>query len=100
MGGKWEGPPLVEVGIGLGEWYEAFSELSTDRQIGMGLGPLPSASIDRYISDHDLGYDDADMFRACMRAMDELFREGDKSAPPRGTVVRRKSPDVVRGGGL
>lgn len=91
---------MVDTAPGLGEWYEAFFELSTDRQIGMAMGPLPASSIDRYIAGAGLDHDDADMFRACMRAMDDLFRQGDKSAPPRGTIVRKAAPAVTQGGGM
>ena len=54
---------------GAEEWLDAFLELTTDRQMGMGLGPIPSAAIDRW------PVEDAERasFRACIRAMDREY---------------------------
>jgi hypothetical protein len=55
------------------EW-EAFGELSTDRSIGFGRGPIPWSAIDRYAGRH--GIDDPDehaRFVRLIRAMDEAF---------------------------
>lgn len=70
-GGVWSGAPQPELQPGLGDWYEDFFELSTDRQLGMVPGPIPSASISR----HTEGWDDedAEMFRVCIRAMDAVY---------------------------
>jgi hypothetical protein len=56
---------------GAGLFLDAFWELSTDRQIGMGAGPIPAGAIER----HTAGWPpcDADMFRTCIRAMDRVF---------------------------
>ena len=62
-------PP--EILAGFAGWYEDFFELSTDRQFNMGAGPIPAASIDRYVFGWDS--DDADMFRHCIRAMDSVY---------------------------
>lgn len=54
--------------------YVAFWELSTDRQIGFGIGPLPWSAIDRYAG--RFGIDDPDefdRFKRLMRAMDRAF---------------------------
>ncbi|WP_210319283.1 phage tail assembly chaperone, partial [Aureimonas glaciei] len=55
---------------GLGAWIDAFWELSTERQIGMGSGPIPSHAIDRWAErlGAELG-----MFRAAVRAMDRVY---------------------------
>lgn len=70
-GNKWNGPPCPELHQGLSVWYEDFWELSTDRQIGMAAGPIPRASI----AEHTRGWpdDDAEMFRICMRRMDDIY---------------------------
>lgn len=51
--------------------YQAFWELSTDRQIGMAPGPIPAASIER----HTAGWpdDDAESFRFIIREMDRAY---------------------------
>lgn len=70
---------------GYGGWYHDFWRLSTERQIGMGIGPIPASAIDR----HTQGWliEDADMFEHCIREMDRVYlvkensRDG-TSAPP------------------
>ena len=62
-------PP--ELMMGFDGWVSDFFELSSDRQIGMGVGPIPASSIDRHTASWD--YDSADMFRACIRAMDGAY---------------------------
>lgn len=63
-------PPEFLPGLRL--WFDDFFELSTDRQIGMAIGEIPAASIDR----HTAGWldEDREMFRICMRRMDAVFR--------------------------
>lgn len=56
---------------GASEWLERFWELSTDRQLGMSVGPIPAASIDRATA--DMVDTEAYQFRVCMRAMDSAF---------------------------
>lgn len=55
------------------EWYlwEAFWELSTERQIGMREGPIPWSSIRAYLS-HSTGIN-PDVFVAVIRAMDSVY---------------------------
>lgn len=48
----WRNIPQVESRL---EWYfSAFSELSTCRQIGMGVGPIPWTAIVQYQDRHNL----------------------------------------------
>lgn len=56
---------------GLDGWYEDFWRLSTERQIGFGVGPIPASAIDR----HTEGWvaEDAEMFETVIRAMDEVY---------------------------
>ena len=46
-------------------WYRDFFELSTDRQIGMAVGPIPAASIERQGR--------CELFRRVIRAMDRVY---------------------------
>jgi len=86
VGGLWEGPPVPQLMPGLEEWYNDFFELSTERQIGMAAGPIPWSSIERWT----LGWpwDDVDCFHTCIRAMDALYLQGDKSEPPPGFYLK------------
>lgn len=56
---------------GLDCWYEDFWRLSTERQIGMGAGPIPASAIDRHVA--GWSYEDADAFEHCIRRMDEVY---------------------------
>lgn len=89
-GEKWNGPPRPELKEGLSVWYEDFWELSTDRQIGMAAGPIPRASI----VDHCRGWpdDDAEMFRICMRRMDDIYINHKPSKQPFNNKLAELSP--------
>lgn len=68
--GLW--PPDVAPG---GEaLLSAFWELSTDRQVGMSVGPLPAASIARWLAETGVtDPDDATDAVECFRAMDAVY---------------------------
>ncbi|MGQ4273393.1 phage tail assembly chaperone [Terrihabitans sp. B22-R8] len=56
--------------------WDAFHELSTDRQIGMaGAGPIMFSSIDRYACRFGIEGDDFDLLASAIRAMDAEWRE-------------------------
>ena len=63
-----EPPDILD---GYGGWHEDFWRLSTERQIGMGLGPIPASAIDK----HTAGWDseDAAVFEFCIRQMDDVY---------------------------
>lgn len=63
-----EPPDILD---GYGGWYEDFWRLSTERQIGMGIGPIPASFIDRHVQGWLL--EDAEMFEYCIRQMDEAY---------------------------
>lgn len=55
------------------EW-QAFWLLSSERQIGMGLGPIGWSAIDRYAERNGIdGSDELDRFHRLIRAMDAAF---------------------------
>ncbi len=51
--------------------YNDFFDLSTERQIGMGPGPIPASAIERHTAGWP--YDAAWMFRHCIREMDRAY---------------------------
>lgn len=61
-------PELLD---GFGGWYEDFWELSTERSLAFGAGPIPKTVIDNHV--YGWRYDDADMFRTVIRAMDSAY---------------------------
>lgn len=82
-------PP--EIMQGFRGWYDDFFELSTDRQIGMAVGPIPAASIARHVA----GWpdEDAQMFALCIRAMDKVWmaRGSDGEGPDDNGMSARDS---------
>lgn len=63
-----EPPELLE---GFEGWYADFWRLSSERQIGFGVGPIPASRI----ADHTKGWlmEDADMFEYCISEMDGAY---------------------------
>lgn len=83
-------PP--EVAPGADVWLSDFWELSTDRQIGMGVGPVPAASIARHTA--GWGVDEAERFRCCIRAMDRAYLEAINPGPD-GKPKPRMDPKLA-----
>lgn len=76
-------PP--EIMDGFGGWYEDFWSLSTERQIGFGVGPIPASAIDRHVS--GWSYEDADMFEFCIREMDGVYLMKSNKAEDQQTPI-------------
>lgn len=53
-------------------WY-AFNDLTTERQSGMGVGPIPVSKIEAYAKKLGLSPDEADRFEIILRRMDEAY---------------------------
>lgn len=58
---------------GLEPYYEAFVELSTCREHGMGLGPIPWTAIDRYGQRHAFVGEGFQYLVRMVRALDDAF---------------------------
>jgi hypothetical protein len=58
---------------GLIYYYLIWQELSADRQIGFGLGPIPSSSIRCYCKDEQLTDDETYDVTYLVRALDRAF---------------------------
>ena len=75
---------------GLDVFYDAFNCLSTTRQIGMGLGPIPWTCIQAYADEYGFEGDQrADLFYH-VNVMDSAFlehvRKQNKSEPGKGKI--------------
>ena len=81
---------------GLELFYAAFCELSTDRSIGMGEGPIPWSSIRRYCE--YLGADEelADALQSHIRSMDSAYLEHRAKKTP---AAPKGVPKQPAGGG-
>lgn len=84
-------PPAVyydqpEIPIGYLFYWNAFSELSSERQIGMGIGPIPRSKIREFAAEYGLCSDAEEFFYNVIRAMDTEYissvsgskKDGDK----------------------
>jgi len=60
---------------GLQLYTRAFRELSTCRQIGMGIGPIPWTAVNDWINQNDLTQDQAETLRHHIQAMDQAYLE-------------------------
>lgn len=63
---------------GLEGFYIAFWELSTDRQSGMGAGPIPWTAINLYCQREGVTGEDYDYLLDMVRAMDRVFLDYQK----------------------
>lgn len=55
-------------------YWSAFNDLTTERQIGMGVGPIPYSSIRNYAADYRIsGRDEFDYFLRLITAMDTKY---------------------------
>ena len=58
---------------GLDFYLSAWQELSYDRSMGFGVGPIPSASFRGYTRDIDMDEDEADRFNFIVREIDNFY---------------------------
>ena len=70
-------PPVLLPGAD--EYLDAFWELSSERQLGFGAGPIPGSAIVAHAGRAGMADDEADLFRRVIRAMDAVYL--DRSAP-------------------
>jgi len=80
---------FIERGLDPPEWYlnepvpddatrlilEAFRRCSTERQVGMALGPVPESAIDAFGDREGLDPDTMAVLRPAVRACDEAYLE-------------------------
>jgi hypothetical protein len=59
--------------LGLEFVYSSFWDLSSDRSVGMGTGPIPYSSIIRYADRFNLSSEETEEFAYLLREMDSEF---------------------------
>lgn len=64
-----------ELHPGLGIYSKAFWELSTERQIGMGLGPIPHSAIVKYAHNYKMTDEQEGDLEYLIRKMDSRYLE-------------------------
>jgi hypothetical protein len=59
--------------------YFAFNEFATDRQVGMGVGPIPFTAIDAYAHRYGIAGDEFERFRLLIRTIESEQRRATES---------------------
>ncbi len=74
-----EQPVIAQHGLFI---WDAFWELSSERQIGMGLGPIPYRAVRAFANDHGVFGDHFDHFKMVIRLLDGeyLTRQAPKTS--------------------
>ena len=76
---------------GFGGWYADFWRLSTERQFGFRVGPIPASRIEAHVEGWLM--EDAQMFEHCIREMDEVYLSKangpEKAAPQNASASPR-----------
>lgn len=65
--------PALELGLEL--YYAGFMDLTTDRSIGYGEGPIPWSSVERYCDRHDIDDEQREDFHYHVRRLDNAYLE-------------------------
>lgn len=76
--------PMVRPGLDF--YWRAFNDLSGDRDIGMGIGPIPWCAIHDWAVRHQVYEEDFDRLVLILRGLDAVFmeRQGAKSKKKMG----------------
>lgn len=77
--------PKILVGLEL--YWKAFSDLSSDREIGMGIGPVPWRAIHEWGLRHNIVGDDFERLVLMVRGLDAVYIE--KQASKRKTKMSK-----------
>lgn len=87
------------LGMGLQLYYRAFTDLHTDRGLGMGEGPIRWTAINSYGYRHGYVEDEFDRLVDIVQAMDRAYRrETDKSHKKSMAKTGKKSGLSTTGG--
>lgn len=80
-------PELLQ---GLSLYYNAFWELCPDRQVGMGVGPIPYSSIVTYCREWGLNDEMSNIMRKLLRKMDGVFLEWQEKQSKQASKIKGK----------
>ena len=70
---KIKNAPLLNIGLLF--YWKAFQDLSSDRDVGMGIGPLPWSAMHSWATRNCVSGDDFERFVMILRGMDTVFVE-------------------------
>ena len=75
---------------GLGIYYDAFWELSSDRSSGMGVGHIPYSSLMAYCKEWELDEDMAFLMKKLVRKMDNHFLDWQNKQEKKASKIKGK----------
>jgi hypothetical protein len=69
-------------------YWLAFNDLTSERQIGMGIGPIPYSALRAYATEYGIrGHDEFDYFRWLLQAMDNHYLAHVNSSERESTLI-------------
>lgn len=80
--------PELELGMEL--YYDAFLDLSDDREVGLAPGPIPWSVIRDWGLTYELSPEQMDDLFYYVKAMDKAYLQNLPKAKPTGSVGRKK----------
>lgn len=90
-------PPELPPGYDV--WVSSFWDLSTERQVGVGLGPVPASAIEWMAERIGVGEDEFESYRCAMRALDRVVIEnaskGNNGTAPAPTISSRPATPAL-----
>lgn len=85
---KFRDKPTVKSGLEL--YWKAFQDLSSDRDIGMGIGPIPWSSIHTWGSRNHIVGDDFERLVLMIRGLDAVYMDK-QATKSKGKIGKTKS---------
>jgi hypothetical protein len=76
--------PTLDAGMDF--FISAFFELSTERQLGFGEGPIPISAIHAYCRHYEMDDDEEHEFVSCIRALDGAYLKRQNRSKSSGRV--------------
>lgn len=75
-------------------YWDAFWDLGSERQIGMGIGPIPRSAIKAYADEYDMSVEEFDSLYRMLRIMDNEYLSliNEKKSENKGLVAKSDDP--------
>ena len=81
---------------GMGFYWQAFTELTSDRAIGMAEGPIRWTAINAYAYRHGLWGDDFDRLVTIIRCMDDVYLDVRSKQSAKSLKSKRSKAPINR----
>ena len=86
--------PVIQEGLGF--YWEAFAELTSDRGLGMAEGPIRWTAINAYAYRHGLWGDDFDRLVVIIRCMDGVYLNTRSDQSQKSLKARQSKEPINR----